>query len=497
MLGRSIRQPSGVVVPEGVVSLRPRLILTGAVVAAAAALMFDFAVTRVRDWDRARALDRVAAAMLTDIMRESCEADPRWFLAGPRFNRPSAAERQMPDADVYLARPSPDPLPFELFAYDDQFLGSSSAAPRLPEELKRELRSSREVRSASSRFETDAGAGWQTARLTGWTPGPCALLLFRIRPEPGAGWRRAALAGTTFVLVFAGTLVAALPTAARIRRLAASARESARQEYASKVSISGSDEIASLGAVFNEASAELRRKMVDAADREDALQRHVATTTEDVAAPLATVEASLGALDRDNQLPAGVRDRIRESLRETHELVARLANLAAVVRLRTGAERLRREPIDVRALVERVVAERQALARASGVTVAAAVPPAPVPYEADPSLLARAFGNVVDNAVLHNRPGGRVSVELKGYGRDGRFALRIADSGPGVNDEEYAGLTANKRFRGDEARTRRPGGRGLGLAVAREVADRFGLQMDLRRPSEGGLEVEFTVRTSS
>jgi signal transduction histidine kinase len=323
------------------------------------------------------------------------------------------------------------------------------------------------------------------------------LLLFRIRPEPGAGWRRAALAGTTFVLVFAGTLVAALPTAARIRRLAASARESARQEYASKVSISGSDEIASLGAVFNEASAELRRKMVDAADREDALQRHVATTTEDVAAPLATVEASLGALDRDNQLPAGVRDRIRESLRETHELVARLANLAAVVRLRTGAERLRREPIDVRALVERVVAERQALARASGVTVAAAVPPAPVPYEADPSLLARAFGNVVDNAVLHNRPGGRVSVELKGYGRDGRFALRIADSGPGVNDEEYAGLTANKRFRGDEARTRRPGGRGLGLAVAREVADRFGLQMDLRRPSEGGLEVEFTVRTSS
>jgi len=40
----------------------------------------------------------------------------------------------------------------------------------------------------------------------------------------------------------------------------------------------------------------------------------------------------------------------------------------------------------------------------------------------------------------------------------------VIDNGPGVSDEEFTGLTANKRFRGDEASTRRPGGRGLGLA---------------------------------
>jgi signal transduction histidine kinase len=88
-----------------------------------------------------------------------------------------------------------------------------------------------------------------------------------------------------------------------------------------------------------------------------------------------------------------------------------------------------------------------------------------------------------------------VRVNLHAYDRGQRFKLLIADNGPGVADEDFEGLTANKRFRGDESRARRPGGRGLGLAVAREVADRFGMQFDLRRPSTGGLEAEFATRS--
>jgi signal transduction histidine kinase len=68
----------------------------------------------------------------------------------------------------------------------------------------------------------------------------------------------------------------------------------------------------------------------------------------------------------------------------------------------------------------------------------------------------------------------------------------VADTGQGVSDEEFRGLTAVRRFRGDEGRIRRPGAPGLGLAVAREVADRFKLQLDLKRPGQAGFEVEFS-----
>jgi signal transduction histidine kinase len=137
-----------------------------------------------------------------------------------------------------------------------------------------------------------------------------------------------------------------------------------------------------------------------------------------------------------------------------------------------------------------VVHQHDALARALGVTVHHTVPERSVVFAADPALIEQAVTNIVGNAILYNTPGGRVEIDLKGYERDSRFTLRVTDTGPGVSDDEFAGLTANRRFRGDEGRTRRPGGRGLGLAITREVADRFGLVLNLRRPSAGGFEVE-------
>jgi signal transduction histidine kinase len=474
--------------------LRRRLLLINIALAIAAAVIIDVAVARVRAADRTVALERTAAAFLSDFARDSCETDSSWFLAGPRGGRPTQAQRQMIDAEVYLPRPKTDPLPFEFFPYDEQFLGSSTASPRFPDDLKQVLKTTPSLKIADSPFVTTEGTGHQVAELTGWTPGPCAVLLFRTRPEPGSGLRRAAIFSGSALLIFAVATIAIAPTAARIRKLSAAARASAREEYTTMTPVSGNDEIASLAAVFNEASADIRRKMVDAADREEALQRHVSVSSEDVAGPLAELSADLGRLEESTSLRADDRDAVRQAIRSARQLTVRLENLAAVARLRTGADRLSRPKIDVTAVVRDVVAGRRDLARASDVTLHVAAPPNPIEFEADPGLLAQAIGNVVDNAIFYNRPGGRVDIELKSYERDHKFSLRVVDDGPGVDDEQYGGLTANKRFRGDESRTRRPGGRGLGLALAREIADRLGLLLEIRRPSSGGLEVEFLVR---
>ncbi|HYN09084.1 MAG TPA: HAMP domain-containing sensor histidine kinase [Vicinamibacterales bacterium] len=470
--------------------LRIRLLLAALIVALPAALLLYWIVERVRDGDAEETLERVSAAQLTEISRESCESDPRWFLAGPRTGRPTAEERTQPDADVRLPRPSAAEMPFEFFAYDENFLGSSSASPRFPEDFKRVFRGSASVREATGRYESSRGTGLQIARLTGWSPGPCAILLFRAQPLSNHRVKGLALFTTFFLMSFAVAALAGYPIVARVRRLTKAARESARQDYSSMAPISGADEISSLGFVFNEAAADIRRRATDATDREEALRRYVTNTTEDVAQPLAALESTLADLEKSDGLPAAARDQLRQSIREAHRLVSRLTNLASVAALRTSADRSLREPIDMNALVERVVRKHDALARALDVRIEHAVPARNVVFSADPALIEQAVTNVVGNAVLYSNPGGQVQVELKGYERDNRFSLRVTDTGPGVSDEEFAGLTANRRFRGDEGRTRRPGGRGLGLAIAREVADRFGLQLDLRRPSSGGFEVQ-------
>ena len=474
--------------------LRRRLLLINILLALAAAAIVDFAVARVRAADREVALERAATAFLSDFARDSCETDSSWFLAGPRGGRPTQAQRQMVDAEVYLPRPKTDPLPFEFFPYDEQFLGSSTASPRFPDDLKQILKATPSLRIAGSPFVTPEGTGHQVAELTGWTPGRAPCCSSARVPSPAPGLRRAAIFTGSALLVFAVATIAIAPTAARIRKLSAAARASAREEYASMTPVSGTDEIASLAAAFNEASADIRRKMVDATDREEALQRHVSVASEDVAGPLAALSADLGRLEESASLAADARHAVRQAIRSAHQLTVRLENLAAVARLRTGADRLSRPKIDVTDVVRDVVTRRRDLARASDVTLHVVSPPNPIEFEADPGLLAQAIGNVVDNAIFYNRPGGRVDIELKSYERDHKFSLRIADDGPGVDDEQYGGLTANKRFRGDESRTRRPGGRGLGLALAREIADRLGLVLEIRRPSGGGLEVEFLVR---
>jgi signal transduction histidine kinase len=150
--------------------------------------------------------------------------------------------------------------------------------------------------------------------------------------------------------------------------------------------------------------------------------------------------------------------------------------------------------VDVSAVVSRVVAARHTLARVVGVQLETSGVDAGVALAADEALVERAVAVLVDNAILHCRKGDRVRVGLRGFERGTRLSLTVSDTGPGVDDAVFAALTANRRFRGDESRARRPDGRGLGLAVAREVADRFGLKLDLRRPASGGFEAEIATR---
>jgi signal transduction histidine kinase len=337
-------------------------------------------------------------------------------------------------------------------------------------------------------FSGKLGTGLQTAVATGWTPGPCSYLLFRQPGPPGGFWSSASLFGGIVLVCALVAWLAATPTTMRIRRLSREAKYSSGHDYSEMVKVSGSDEISSLGAVYNDAAIDIRQRVADAIDRETALRRYVETTTEDVVPPLQALErqlssaASVAGADLTGQV------------RETHRLMMTLQNLAAVTRLRAVNEGTPREAVDLTALVRGLAEDRAPLASACGVDIDTSKAAGAVTVQADFDLMRQAVANVIDNAIVYNRPGGVVRLELASYDQGRRFRLVIADTGPGVLDETFAGLTANKRFRGDESRNRRPDSRGLGLALAREVADRFGMQLDLRQPATGGFEAEFRTR---
>ena len=263
-------------------------------VAIPAALLIFTAMNWLERRDRVALLERIAQAQLNEVSRDACENDPQWFLAGPRVGRPRPEERLQPDADVRLPRPKSDELPFEYFAYDEEFSPKSVAGSKFPDGLKRELRRPDAPRTSTSTFSGKSGSGLQTAVATGWT-GPCSYLLFRQFDPPGGFVSKTALFGGIFLVCALIAWLATTPTTMRIQRLSREAKYSSAHDYAEMVKVSGSDEISSLGAVYNDAAIDIRRRVTDAVDRELALRRYVETTTEDVVPPMQALERQLSS----------------------------------------------------------------------------------------------------------------------------------------------------------------------------------------------------------
>jgi signal transduction histidine kinase len=287
-------------------------------------------------------------------------------------------------------------------------------------------------------------------------------------------------------LTFGAAFLGVSGTMKRVQRLSSDEREAIAKGYAPVAPDSGKDELSALAFMFNDAMTELQQRKTTIDDQDAVLRRFVQTTEEDVARTLASLEERLAAMAGGGVADAG------ELLGDAHDLSARVENLIAVSRLRSSSGPLERGRVDLQTLVTRLVDRHAAVARAAGVTLKTVLPDTPVAIDANERLVERAVANILDNAIRYNRRGGDVTVGVSREDTGRRFRLWIADTGRGVSEEAFKGLTAIRRFRGDESRNRRPGAPGLGIAVAREVADRFGLKLDLRRPGAGGFEVEFS-----
>ena len=460
-----------------------RVAAVSAILAAPATAVIVVPVELQRTADLQLSLERVVRSVINDQLKERCESDPKWFLTGPLEGRPPRGEFVETPENV-APRPKIVEQPFELFAYDEQFIASSAAAPRFPLAFRDALRT--ESKPVMGPFTTPDGTGAQYAIPTGWVNSPCMFMLGRLRPLPGSTRHLVSFTLTVFGVCFAIAALATTPLVLRVRRLARDIRGSATGGYSTIAPDQLRDELSSVTFVINETTAELRRRQTLIDDQDVAFRRLVDSAEEDAAQPLRALEGALGPLELGEATNA--QPVLRLALSQVHDLTNRIENLVTAARLRTGAP-ADVSPIDLRDLAAGVVARVRAFAHALGVSVEANLDEAPLIVRANPALLDRAVANVVDNAIRYNRPGGRVVV---GLAREGsRFRLWVTDDGPGVSDQLYRGLTAVRRFRGDENRNRRPDAPGLGLAIAREVADRAGLSFDLKRPGAGGFEAEF------
>jgi signal transduction histidine kinase len=111
---------------------------------------------------------------------------------------------------------------------------------------------------------------------------------------------------------------------------------------------------------------------------------------------------------------------------------------------------------------------------------------------ARPTALRRCLVNLVDNAVKYGRYA-HVTLDRAG---PNAARIRIRDGGPGIPPDEL-GKVFDPFYRVESSRSRESGGTGLGLTIARNIAEQHGGTLMLANHPEGGLEVTLVLHKSA
>jgi two-component system sensor histidine kinase CpxA len=210
-------------------------------------------------------------------------------------------------------------------------------------------------------------------------------------------------------------------------------------------------------------------------------KRFLGEVAHELRSPLGRLQVAISILER--RLPEE-QARLLD-LREDVELMAALTDeLLELAQAEAGARQPWLGPVSLAEVVARAVR-----LEAREVEVRVEVP-GRLLARGDPELLFRALANLLRNAVRHAGPAG--PIEVTGARRGERVELSVADSGPGLAEASLARVF-EPFHRPDDARDRRTGGAGLGLAIVRACVEACGGSVVCRNRQPRGLEVVISL----
>lgn len=321
--------------------------------------------------------------------------------------------------------------------------------------------------------------------------GPEDTLICVGRSVRGEQQRLAAL-GVQFVL--AGTVILAggllggwwlsRSAIAPIERMSATAGKINAANLSERMDLTGVDlELEQLGSVLNHMLERLDTAFT-------AQQRFTADASHELRTPLAVMLSTIELALAKQRSPEEYREQLikcRRAAMRMHSLIDALLTLA-----RTDSQ-TREAPMQSVALDEIVrehVDALRPLARERQVDVQ--VSTVPVHITGNATQLGQVVTNLVQNAILYNRPGGRVDVDLQSNEATSAI-LSIADTGQGISEADLPHIF-ERFYRVDAARSRAQGGSGLGLAICERIVALHGGKIEAT--SELGVGSRFVVTLS-
>jgi signal transduction histidine kinase len=209
----------------------------------------------------------------------------------------------------------------------------------------------------------------------------------------------------------------------------------------------------------------------------------VSNVSHELRTPLTAIKGLVETL-RDGAVDdRKVRDRFLATMEDETDRLIRLVNdLLVLSKADSQALKLKREPLDVRDLIERSVHKLAPQMEEKGILVEVSASDGPQLVLADADRIEQVLVNLMDNAIKYSPEGERITVAID-EGSPTPLGIPAGDL-PRVFERFY---------RVDQARSRDRGGSGLGLSIAKAIVEAHGGEITLRSEEGQGTTVRFTL----
>lgn len=192
--------------------------------------------------------------------------------------------------------------------------------------------------------------------------------------------------------------------------------------------------------------------------------------------PIAPMLYAIALMKRENDLSRQPR-RLEVIERQAHHMVRLVDDLLDVSRISRGVVELKREVVDVAALLDQAVEAAAPGLRAARHTLAVRRPDAPVHVHVDPARLVQSVTNLLNNAVKYTPDGG--DLRLAAWAQDARVVIEVADNGMGIPPDDHVRLFelfTQLPHTGRKAH----GGLGIGLSIVKRLIEMHGGTIGVR-----------------
>lgn len=229
---------------------------------------------------------------------------------------------------------------------------------------------------------------------------------------------------------------------------------------------------------------ELARQEAEIAARSAAI---IQTVSHELRTPLTIISGTARTLEERGMVKEAGRPLLESLTSANRRLSALVETVLAVAEPPAQGRRMTHTRVGVGEVVERAMAGAlvgETLGRLSVRGLDAQT------VETEPEVLVRILEVLLDNAIRFSPPG--TPIEVRAERLPGAVAIVARDHGPGI-DPSFIDRAFDPFTQADQSTTRRIGGLGLGLFVARTLTHRLGGEIHIRRPDGGGAEVRITL----